>query len=240
MTATRPQLQGSCLKWLGSPSGEWETLGEKVPGRAWWRLHVGPCLMFHFCLGGLTATLGGIFYFLNWGVVNFQCCANTHYTTKWFSYAYLYTHILFFNIPLWFLIGYWIWFSVLRSRTLLFIRSIYKSLHLLTPTSQSVSPPAPSPLATTRLLSMFVDLFLFHGYLCHILGCMCKWYHMVFVFLFSDLLHIVCWSLAASMWHHVILFYGLVVLHCVCLPHLLYSFTSQWTFRLSPCAACCE
>ena len=140
MTATRPQLQGSCLKWLGSPSGEWETLGEKVPGRAWWRLHVGPCLMFHFCLGGLTATLGGIFYFLNWGVVNFQCCANTRYTTKWFSYAYLYTHILFFNIPLWFLIGYWIWFSVLYNGFLFVTYFIYSSVYMLIPNSFILSP----------------------------------------------------------------------------------------------------
>ena len=39
------------------------------------------------------------------------------------------------------------------SRTLLFIPSIYSSLHLLTLTSHSISPPPPSPLATTSLFS---------------------------------------------------------------------------------------
>ena len=36
----------------------------------------------------------------------------------------------------------WIWFSVLHSRTLLFIHSVYNSLHLLIPNSQFISPPA--------------------------------------------------------------------------------------------------
>ena len=61
-----------------------------------------------------------------------------------------------------------------------------KSLHLLTPNSQSIPPSLPSPLASTRLFSMPVSLFLFCRYvhLHHILDSMYKWYHMVFVFLF--------------------------------------------------------
>ena len=55
--------------------------------------------------------------------------------------------------------------SVLYSRTLLFIRSIYTSLHLLIPNSQSVPPHDLSPtpaLATVRLFSISVSLFVFH------------------------------------------------------------------------------
>ena len=51
---------------------------------------------------------------------------------------------------------------MLHSRTLLFMHSIYKSLNLLTPTSHSVPPPTPSPLATTSLFSLSLILFLFH------------------------------------------------------------------------------
>ena len=48
------------------------------------------------------------------------------------------------------------------SRTLLFIHSIYKSLHLLTPNSHSIPSPTPSSWATTNLFSMCEVLFLFH------------------------------------------------------------------------------
>ena len=45
-------------------------------------------------------------------------------------------HTFFFIFfPLWFVTRYWMWLPVLYSRILLFIHSIYKSLHLLTPTS---------------------------------------------------------------------------------------------------------
>ena len=44
--------------------------------------------------------------------------------------------------------------SVLYRKTLLFIHSIHKSLHLLTPTSHSIAPPNPSPLATTSIFFM--------------------------------------------------------------------------------------
>ena len=30
-------------------------------------------------------------------------------------------------------------------------------------------------------------------------------------------------------------FYGWVILHCIYVPYLLYSFVCQWTFRLLPC-----
>ena len=40
--------------------------------------------------------------------------------------------------------------------------SLYNSLHLLVPTSLSIPPPNPSPLAATSMFSMDVSLFLFH------------------------------------------------------------------------------
>ena len=48
-------------------------------------------------------------------------------------------------------------------------------------------------------------------------------YHTIFAFL-SDIFHLVWWSLGPSMllqMHCFILFYGWVIFHCVCVPHLL-------------------
>ena len=37
------------------------------------------------------------------------------------------------------------------------------------------------------------------------------------------------------------LFHGWVVLHCVCVPHILYPFLCQWTFEfLPPCLGYCK
>ena len=62
---------------------------------------------------------------------------------------------------LWFITWYWRHFPMLSSRTLLFIGSVYTSLHLLIPNSLSIPPSAPCPLATTSLFSMSKGLFLF-------------------------------------------------------------------------------
>ena len=40
-------------------------------------------------------------------------------------------------------------------------------------------------------------------------------------------------------WHHFIVFYGWVMLHCIYIPHLLYPLFCQWTFRLLPCLGYC-
>ena len=43
----------------------------------------------------------------------------------------------------------------------LFVHPVYERLHLLTPASHSISPSTLYPLATPRLFSMSVILFLF-------------------------------------------------------------------------------
>ena len=56
-------------------------------------------------------------------------------------------HMCYFSdsLPLWLITGYGTQFSVLYSRTFLFIHSIYTRLHLWTPNSQSLLPPPPPP-----------------------------------------------------------------------------------------------
>ena len=46
-----------------------------------------------------------------------------------------------------------LWLNTPRQRTLLFIYSVYNSLHVLIPNSQSFPLPTPSPLATINLTS---------------------------------------------------------------------------------------
>ena len=83
---------------------------------------------------------------------------------SWVSYIHrlILYHWATWEVPC-FIIGYCIQLNkVLYSRPLLFIHSIYKSLHLLTPTSHSILLPTPSFLATTNLFSISMILFLFH------------------------------------------------------------------------------
>ena len=70
------------------------------------------------------------------------------------SVIYTYIYSFSYSFLLWFVTGYWIQFSVLYSRTLLFIHSIYNSLPLLIPNSHSFPPLPTSPLATTSLFSI--------------------------------------------------------------------------------------
>ena len=72
-------------------------------------------------------------------------------------------YIYIYSFPLWLIIGYWIEFPLLYSRTLSFIHSIYKSLPLIIPNSNSIPPSPIYPLATTSLFPMSVILFLFHA-----------------------------------------------------------------------------
>ena len=85
----------------------------------------------------------------NWSIVDLQCCVSFWCAVKWLSYTYLY--IFFFSI----LFSITVCCRILNRVSLLFTHSIYTSLHLLIPNSQSFPPP-------TSLFSMSVSLFLFH------------------------------------------------------------------------------
>ena len=99
-------------------------------------------------------------------------------------------YILFYIFSI-FVTGYWTYFPVLYTRTLLFIHPIYTSLRLLTPNSQSIPPLTPSHLATTSLFFMFVSLFLFHGYV--------DLYHILFIYWIQHISDIV-WYVSFSFW----------------------------------------
>ena len=88
------------------------------------------------------------------------------------THTYIYTHTFFslYYLPLHSITSDWIQSLVLQSSTSLLIHSKCKSLHLLTPNSQSISP-IPQPLAITSLFSMSTSLFLFSRqvHLCYVL-----------------------------------------------------------------------
>ena len=83
-------------------------------------------------------------------------------------------HSFLYSFPLWFITGYWIYFPVLYSRTLLFIHPIYNSLQLLTANSHYIPPPLRLPLGnhtsvlyvcesvSVLWISSFVSYFKFH------------------------------------------------------------------------------
>ena len=73
------------------------------------------------------------------------------------SYIYIYTFIFLYYLPSWFIPRSWIQFPVLYSRTSLFIHSKYKSLHLLTPYSQSI-PQHPFSLWQLQVFSLCLQL----------------------------------------------------------------------------------
>ena len=75
-----------------------------------------------------------VFYHYRHLELDFRC-VNFFSTRKWLSYTNIYS--LSYSFALWFVMGYWIQFSVLYSGSLLFIHPIYISLHLLIPNSHS-------------------------------------------------------------------------------------------------------
>ena len=135
-----------------------------------------------------TVPLIEYFYFFwnvfYWTIVYLQCCINFYCTADWFSYIYIH------SFPLWFITRYWIKFPVLDSRILLFICSLYNSLHIIIPNSQSIPPPSPlgnykSDLYVCESVSVFQrssfgSYFRFHIQVISY-GI---WYHMEFAFLF--------------------------------------------------------
>ena len=74
---------------------------------------------------------------------------------------YTYTHFFLYYFPLWFITRHWIQFPVIYNRTLLLIHSKCSGLHLPAPNSQSIPLPPHSPLPTTNLFSLSMNLFLF-------------------------------------------------------------------------------
>ena len=105
---------------------------------------------------------------------------------------------------------------MLCSQTSLLIHPKCNSLHLLTPSSQSIPLPPSSPLATTNLFSMSVTLFLFCGkvHLCHILDSMYKWYIWYLFFCLTSLTMRLssCIQVAAN---GIILFFFMAEWYCI-------------------------
>ena len=114
---------------------------------------------------------------------------------------------------------------MLYSRTLLFILSLYNSLHLLIPNSQSIPPPSQPGQPQVRSLCLWVYFCFVDKFICVILDSIYKQYHMVFVFLcltyftqYDNLwVHPCC-----CRWHYFILFSGWLIFHCIHVPHILY------------------
>ena len=60
-----------------------------------------------------------------------------------------------------------------------------------------------------------------------------KWYQIfVFLCLAYFTLHNFQGHLCCCKWHYLVPFNGWVIFYCVYIPHLLYPFSCQWTFRL--------
>ena len=86
---------------------------------------------------------------LTYNVVSITAVPQSDSETYIHIYIYTHTHTFFFKIffffkysfPLWLIMGNWIYFPVLYSKTLLFTHSPYNSLHPLTPSSDSIHPP---------------------------------------------------------------------------------------------------
>ena len=101
--------------------------------------------------------------FIDLQSVSFCCTAKClRYTYVYFIFQTLFHYVFSQDIE---------YSSLCSTGTLLFIHSLHNSLHLLTPNSQSIPPPSFSPLATTRLFPLSVNLFVFHRcvHLCHFL-----------------------------------------------------------------------
>ena len=96
------------------------------------------------------------FFFFYWSIVNLQCSVNYSHATKWFGYTRI-SSFKKYSFPLWFIIRYWVWFSVPYSRacclSLLYIKATSATPNLLL---------HPCPWTITSLFSMSVILFLFH------------------------------------------------------------------------------
>ena len=102
-------------------------------------------------------------FFLNRIMVDFQCFVNLCCIAKQFKYTHTHTHTHTFKF-----LSVMAYHRILNivlcaiQQDLLFIHSVYSSLHLLTPASHSIPSLILSFLETRSLFSVSVNLFLFH------------------------------------------------------------------------------
>ena len=110
---------------------------------------------------------------------------------------------------------------------MLYIAYLYLILYLLIPFPSLASLLTPSPRVTTRLFSVSMSLLLFcYTHLFYFLDATYKWEYTVFVFLCLSYftkpntlqVHRSCCK-----WQDFTLFYGWVLVHCVC-SHTHYIF----------------
>ena len=131
-----------------------------------------------------------------------------------------------YSFPSWLFTGYWIWFPVRYSGTLLFIHSLYASFHLLSQTPvQSFSTPV--PLGSRKSVLYVLDSVSVSqiSFICLslidllVLWLYCTWYDK---------------SLVASVLLQITLFFSFIWLlfHYTYIPHFLYPLICQLTFRV--------
>ena len=109
----------------------------------------------------------------SWFTMFHFCCA-----IEWLSYTYPFFFIFFSSM-----VYHGIWNIVpwAIQRDLVVYPFYDKSLHLLTPTSQSIPSSSFHPLTTkVCFLYLWVCCFCRYVHLCHILDSTCKWYMIVF------------------------------------------------------------
>ena len=83
--------------------------------------------------------------------------------------------------------------SLCFSAWLCCLTTLCSTLHPLIPSAQSLPPQPPLPLGNHKSVLCLWVCFYFTDrfYLCHILNSTCKWYHMVFVFLWLTWLSVI-------------------------------------------------
>ena len=171
---------------------------------------VDSLLRLFYCIGSPSISL----LFLNWSILDLQCCVNFFCTANQFSYTHTHTYVYICSFPLWFNLSQASEYNSLcwTVGPCPYI-SICNNLHLLTPNSHSIPPPLPAPLVTTGRFSVSVSLFLLcrKVHLCRILDSTYKWYHTVFVlppFLFFPLCNVFVEETGSHNIFHILDFVG--------------------------------
>ena len=67
-----------------SPLSSLPTPNSSVPG-------------YLFCVISGLFWIASFLYFLNWGIVDLQCCVTFRCAVQWFSYIYIYSFLIFFS-----------------------------------------------------------------------------------------------------------------------------------------------